>query len=63
VGSFTPAGERPTYFLARGDRVIDAHIGDKLDGTLLFEKVEGGQLVFTYLPLNIQQTLPVGAIQ
>jgi hypothetical protein len=63
VGSYTPAGERATYFLARGDRVIDAHVGDKLDGVLLFEKVDGGQLVFNYLPLNIRQTLPAGVVQ
>ncbi len=63
VGSYTPAGERATYFLSRADRVIDAHIGDKLDGVLLFEKIEGGQLVFNYLPLNIRQTLPAGVVQ
>ena len=63
VGSYAPSGERATYFLARGDRVVDAHVGDKLDGSLLFEKVEGGQLVFNYLPLNIRQTLPAGVVQ
>ena len=63
VGSYAPAGERATYFLARGDRVVDAHVGDKLDGSLLFEKIEGGQLVFNYLPLNIRQTLPTGVVQ
>lgn len=63
VGSYSPGGERPTYFLARGDRVIDAHVGDKLDGVLLFEKVDGGQIVFNYLPLNIRQTLPAGVVQ
>jgi hypothetical protein len=63
VGSYTPFGESSTYFLARGDRVIDAHVGDKLDGSLLVEKVEGGQIVFNYLPLNIRQTLPAGVVQ
>ena len=63
VGSYAPNGERATYFLARGDRVVDAHVGDKLDGSLLFEKVEGSQLVFNYLPLNIRQTLPAGVAQ
>jgi len=63
VGSYAPSGERATYFLARGDRVVDAHVGDKLEGSLLFEKVEGGQLVFNYLPLNIRQTLPAGVVQ
>ena len=63
VGSYAPNGERATYFLARGDRVVDAHVGDKLDRSLLFEKVEGSQLVFNYLPLNIRQTLPAGVAQ
>jgi type II secretory pathway component HofQ len=32
VGSYAPSGERATYSLARGDRVVDAHVGDKLEG-------------------------------
>jgi hypothetical protein len=63
MGSYAPVGERPVYFLAKGDRVIDAHIGDRLDGVLLFEKIEGGNLVFNYIPLNIRQTLPAGVVQ
>ena len=60
MGSYAPAGETPVYFLARADRVIDAHVGDRLDGVFEFEKVEAGQLVFNYLPLNIRQSLPSG---
>jgi hypothetical protein len=59
VGSFAPEGERPVFFLLRGDRVIDAHVGDRLDGVYQFESAGGGQLVFVYLPLNIRQNLPV----
>jgi hypothetical protein len=61
VGSYAPQGERPVYFLARGDRVIDARIGDRLDGVYRFESADAGQLVFVYLPLDLRQHLAVGA--
>ena len=61
VGSFAPGGDQPVFFLAHGDRVIDAHVGDRLDGVYQFESAAGGQLVFVYLPLNLRQTLAAGA--
>jgi hypothetical protein len=61
VGSYAPQGEAPVFFLARGDRVIDAHVGDKLDGVYQFESAAGGQLVFVYLPLKVRQNLVAGA--
>lgn len=61
VGSYAPAGDRPVFFLARGDRVIDAHVGDRLDGVYQFESAVDGQLVFVYLPLNTRQSLATGA--
>jgi hypothetical protein len=61
VGSFAPEGDRPVFFLAKGDRVIDAHVGDRLDGVYQFESAAGGQLVFVYMPLNIRQNLTAGA--
>jgi hypothetical protein len=61
IGSYTPEGNPPVFFLSHGDRVIDAHVGDRLDGVYRFESAAGGQLVFVYLPLNIRQTAPVGA--
>lgn len=63
VGSFAPKGEQPVFFLSRGDRVIDAHVGDRLEGVYDFESATGSQLVFVYLPLNIRQSLAVGASQ
>jgi len=60
VGSYAPAGEQPVYFLARADRVIDAHVGDRLDGVYAFESAASGNLVFNYLPLNIRQSVPTG---
>ncbi len=60
VGSLTREGHPPVFFLARGDRVIDARVGDRLDGVYQFESGTGGQLVFVYLPLNIRQNLAAG---
>jgi len=57
LGSFAPEGDSPVFFLAHRDRVIDAHVGDRLDGVYQFESVAGGELVFVYLPLNIRQSL------
>src|SRR6185369_9460922 len=60
VGSLTREGHPPVFFLARGDRVTDARVGDRLDGVYQFESAAGGQLVFVYLPLNIRQNLAAG---
>jgi hypothetical protein len=43
--------------------VIDAHVGDRLDGVYEFESAGSGSLVFNYLPLNIRQTVPMGVSQ
>lgn len=63
VGSYAPQGDAPVFFLARGDRVIDAHIGDRLDGIYQFESADASQLVFNYIPLNIRQSLAGGVQQ
>jgi hypothetical protein len=60
VGSLSRDGHPPVYFLASGDRVIDAHVGDRLDGAYRLESAAGGELVFVYLPLNIRQSLAAG---
>ena len=61
IGSYSPEGHPPVYFLAHGDRVIDAHVGDRIEGVYQFESANGGQLVFVYLPLNTRQTISAGA--
>lgn len=63
VGSYAPVGAKPVYFLSRADRVIDAHVGDRLDGVYEFESAGSGSLVFNYLPLNIRQSVPIGVSQ
>jgi Tfp pilus assembly protein PilO len=61
LGSYAPAGSAPVFILSRGDRVIEARPGDRLDGVYRLESAAGGQLVFVYLPLDIRQTLAAGA--
>jgi hypothetical protein len=63
IGSFAPEGQPPVFFLSQGDRVIDARVGDRLDGVYQFESAAGGQLVFVYLPLDIRHVLAAGASQ
>lgn len=60
MGSFAPDGTRPVFFLTRGDRVFDVHVGDILDNIYSVDAFDNGQLTLTYRPLNIQQQLKVG---
>ncbi len=60
VGSYAQGSNETVYFLTRGDRVYDVKQGDRLDGIYSIDGVENGQLIFTYMPLNIRQTLPFG---
>jgi hypothetical protein len=61
MGSYRPEGAVPTYFLTAGDRVYDVKIGDTLDNnTYSVDGVRSGQLLLTYMPLKIQQSLAVG---
>jgi hypothetical protein len=60
MGSYTPDGSTPVFFLTQGDRVYDVRIGDTLDATYSVDSFANGQLVLTYKPLKIQQQLSVG---
>jgi hypothetical protein len=61
VGAYTAENAKTVFFLSHADRVIDAHVGDRIDGVYDFESADAGQLVFNYLPLNIRQSLSAGA--
>jgi hypothetical protein len=61
VGAYTAENAKTVFFLSHADRVIDAHVGDRIDGVYDFESADAGQLVFNYLPLNIRQSLAAGA--
>lgn len=63
LGSYARAGERPVYFLVKGDRVFDVHVGDVLENLYSVDAVSNGQLELTYLPLKFRQVLSVGSPQ
>lgn len=63
MGSYAPAGSAPVYFLTRGDKVYDVHVGDTLDDTYSIDGFSNGQLLLTYKPLHIQQQLTAGTSQ
>jgi hypothetical protein len=60
MGSYQPQGATATFFLTAGDRVYDVRVGDTLDNTYSVDGVKSGQLLLTYIPLKIQQSLAVG---
>jgi hypothetical protein len=60
MGSYRTEGAGLTYFLTAGDRVYDVRVGDTLDNTYSVDGVKSGQLLLTYMPLKIQQSLAVG---
>jgi hypothetical protein len=59
MGTYQADGKQ-IYFLTSGDRVYDVKVGDQLDNTYSVDEVKAGQLLLTYLPLKIQQSLAVG---
>jgi hypothetical protein len=63
LGSYAPAGATAVYFLTRGDQIYDVKAGDVIDSNYTFEGPRGAQLVFTYKPLNVQQTLAAEGVQ
>jgi hypothetical protein len=63
MGSYQPQGATATFFLTAGDRVYDVKVGDTLDNTYSVDGIKSGQLLLTYIPLKIQQSLAVGDIQ
>jgi hypothetical protein len=50
-------GGKEVIFLKQDDQVMRTHIGDVVAGQWRLDQVEAGDLVFTYLPLNMQKTL------
>ena len=47
-------------FIARGDRPFVVRKGDALGNTYRLDDITEGEAVFTYLPLQQQQRLPIG---
>lgn len=52
--------DKLTIFLSKQDRHFAVKAGDTLDGAYRVESVSAQQVVLTYLPLNMQQTLTLG---
>ncbi|MBS1130184.1 MAG: putative proline-rich transrane protein [Proteobacteria bacterium] len=48
-------------FIDHQGRNLTIKVGDQIDGRYAVEAVDGGKVVFVYLPLKQQQTLPIGA--
>ena len=59
MGSFRSEGGA-IYYLTAGDKVYDVKVGDTLDNTYSVDGVKSGQMLLTYMPLKIQQSLAVG---
>jgi hypothetical protein len=60
MGSFRTETGGAIYYLTAGDRVYDVKVGDTLDDKYSVDGVKSGQLMLTYMPLKIQQSLAVG---
>ena len=60
LGSYLRDGEALLYFLVKGNRIYTVRAGDELDGTYRIDGVENSQLLLTYKPLNVQQSLFIG---
>ena len=58
VGMVERGAAKPTAFLAKGDALLVVAAGDTLDnGTYRVDSVNANEVVMTFLPVNIQQTL------
>lgn len=54
---------KTTVFLTRQDRSYAIKAGDTIDGTYRVDSIEVSGVTFTYLPLNMQQTLAMGGLK
>jgi hypothetical protein len=54
-------GGKLIIFLVRGDRIYTVAEGEVIENTYRVERLTGSWLELTYLPLNIKQTIGVGA--
>lgn len=63
VGRFIEDGQATVFLLAEGQRVFAVRVGDRIGERYRIEKIERGQLVFRYRPMNARQTLAVGDAQ
>ena len=60
IGKIEEPG-RSMVFLSRDGNNYSVKQGDQIDGTYRVEEITPQAVILTYLPLNIRQTLPIGA--
>jgi len=53
-------GETRIILLIKGERIYTVSEGEVIDNTYRVERLAGGQLELTYLPLDIKQTISAG---
>ena len=51
-----------TVFISNQERNYAVKTGDTIDGSYRVDSVEAQRVQFTYLPLNMQQTLAIGGV-
>jgi hypothetical protein len=47
-----------TVYMTKAGRVYGIKVGDVLESAYRLDAIEGGQLVFTYVPLGLTVTVP-----
>ncbi len=61
MGKLLDAGKL-TVFISKQDRNYAVNAGDTIEGSYRVDSVEAQRVLFTYLPLNMQQTLVIGGV-
>ena len=60
MGKLQEESGRLIIYLAKGDQAYAVSQGDVIENTYRIDAVEAKQIVITYLPMAIKQTLPIG---
>ena len=55
-------GDKPVYYLQRGESVFDVQVGQVLDGVWNIDAVADGRMRLTYVPLKLPQVISLGSI-
>jgi len=53
-------GDARVVILARGDRMYTVGVGEVIDNQYRVDRISGGVVGLTYLPMNVQQSLQTG---
>ncbi|UCH47056.1 MAG: hypothetical protein JSU95_13275 [Betaproteobacteria bacterium] len=60
MGKMTDDPQRPMFFLVKAGNLYNVRLGEVIDGTYRIDRVVGSSLRLIYLPLDIEQSLPMG---